>query len=77
MPSRRIPSWMISSEPKANIKEATGIASRRIGGFSGIVPLIDRQYKVKRNSTRVHLHNELDNDDDPCKAKVPVKPVKL
>jgi hypothetical protein len=37
-------SCMMSSEPKANINEEQGMASRRIGGFSGIVPLVKSQY---------------------------------
>jgi hypothetical protein len=70
-------SWMINSVPKANIREAQGIASRRIGGFSGIVPLVKHQHQIRSFIKSVNLHDELNDDDDPSKTEVPVEPVEL
>lgn len=77
IPRRRIPSWMINSEPKANMREAQGIASKRIGGFSGMVPLILVSMGSRSYPYEFNLHNELDNDDNPSKAEIPMEPIEL
>lgn len=77
IPRRRMPSWMINSEPKANMREAQGIASKRIGGFSGMVPLILVSMGSRSYAFELNLHNEFNNDDDPSKTEVPVEPIEL
>ena len=68
---------MIISIPKTHIMDVTGIASRRIGGFSGMVPLEEYKQDCCWRDENRNLHNKFDHDDDPADGEIPVKPIEL